>query len=105
MAEDTEGNYIPDWATTPPSQRKTVSAPAFDIVLAGCLSNGWKVTSDGPTGVQLEKPKKMRGLDKVCLVFGLVTLCVFGLGLIFILIAVLDYCFFTKPEMRFLPRR
>ncbi len=68
------------------------------------VQSGWKVVSDGPTGIQLEGPKKMRGLDKLCLAIGILTFWLYGLGLIFIFLALVDYAFLTKPETKFIPR-
>jgi hypothetical protein len=68
------------------------------------IKEGWKIVSDGPSGVQLSGPKKMHGADQLCLVFGILTFWIYGLGFIFIVIAMLDYWFMTKPEMKFLRR-
>ena len=68
------------------------------------LNAGWKITHEGPSGTQLEAPKKMRLLDKVCLVAGILT-AFWGIGILLMLIAVLDYAFFTKPETRLFPSR
>ena len=68
------------------------------------LASGWEVTSEGPSGIQLAGTKQMRGLDKACLVFGVCTLIFWGIGLIFILIAVLDYALMTKRPTKFLVR-
>ena len=64
---------------------------------------GWKVISDGPSGVQLEGTKQMKGLDKACLVLGIITVF-WGIGFLFILLALLDYWLMTKSETRFIAR-
>lgn len=51
-----------------------------------------------------KKPKKMRKLDVVALVLGVVLLFAYGLGLILILAAFLDYAFLTKEQTKFIPR-
>lgn len=66
------------------------------------LDDGWKVTSDGPNGMQLER-KTMKGLDKACLVLGVLTL-IWGIGVFFIIIALIDYFALTKPEVKFIAR-
>jgi len=76
----------------------------FDSELRSFVDKGWEIVSDGPSGVQLKAPKAMTGMDKACCVFGFLTLIFWGIGLIFILIAVLDYAFFSKQETKFLPR-
>jgi hypothetical protein len=76
----------------------------FDGELRGYIENGWEIMSDGPSGVQLRAPKTMKGLDKACLVFGILTVIFWGIGLFFIFIAVLDYAFFTERDSVFIPR-
>jgi hypothetical protein len=68
------------------------------------IKAGWRIVSETAAGVQLEKPKSMRALDKGALVLGILCLAFWGLGIILIAIALLDYAFFTKAEMKFLPR-
>jgi hypothetical protein len=67
------------------------------------LGAGWNIVSDGPSGIQLQR-KKMKGLDKACLILGGVLIFAYGIGLFFILIALIDYFFLTKPETLFVPR-
>lgn len=69
------------------------------------ISAGWHIIADGPSGVQLAAPKKMRGLDQACAVIGVI--CLFfswPLGLFLFVLAGFDYAFFTKPATKFLPR-
>jgi len=68
------------------------------------LREGWLIVSDGLSGAQLQKPKVMRRLDKICLVIGVITIPIYGLGLFLVLLALLDYAYFTKQETMFLPR-
>jgi hypothetical protein len=77
----------------------------FDQAVRAYSEAGWEVVSDGPTGIKFKGPKKMRGLDKACLVFGFLTCWLYGIGLIFIGLAMLDYWFLTKPPTIFLNRR
>jgi hypothetical protein len=77
----------------------------FDEAVKAYNEAGWEIMSDGPTGIKFQAPKKMKGLDKACLVFGILTFWFYGLGLIFIVIALIDYCLLTKPESIFLNRK
>ena len=81
-------------------------APTFDEALREKLKAGWTVKSDGPSGVQLEAPKKMKSLDKGAAVLG-AALVVFvpPLGGLLIVAAVVDYAFLTKPETMFVARK
>ena len=49
---------------------------------------GWKVVSRTDSSVQLVKPKQW---NSTLLIMGLVLLIIFGVGLIFLLLAMLDY--------------
>lgn len=83
----------------------TASGPlGYSDALAKALNRGWVMVSEGPSGAQLRKPKKMSSLDKVCLGLGIPLLFLFGVGLILILVAVLDYAFFTKEKTAFISR-
>jgi hypothetical protein len=99
-------NWLPP--RPPPITRKEEAAtPAFSTLenqVRNYVLNGWRVISDGPTGVQLEGPKVMSSQDNICLILGFAGLLLFGLGIILIVFAVLDHCFFTKPPTVFLPR-
>ena len=72
--------------------------------IAKLISQRWEVISDGPTGVQLRAPRKMKKLDLLCIVLGLPMVFFYGLGLILIGLGLLDYFLFTESEMKFLPR-
>jgi len=87
------------------------AATTLQQKIAALVSQRWEVISDGPTGVQLRAPKKLRKLDWLCLALGLVclglgfrTAIFYGLGLILVGIALLDYAVLTKAETKFLPR-
>lgn len=76
----------------------------FDQQLAAYLKQGYKIVSDGQSGVQLEK-KEMRFLDKCALVFGAVLIIFFWPAAILAFIVVLiDYYLLTKPKTVFLGR-
>ena len=90
--------------TTTTRQTAPAAGGTFDQQLDRLLASGWKVKTDGPTGVQLIGPKKMRLLDKLALGFGVLTFWFYGLGIFFIVIALIDYAAFTKPAEQFLRR-
>jgi hypothetical protein len=81
------------------------AAVTYDVALQGALKSGWIMVSEGPSGAQLKKPKKMRGLDKLCLLAG-VAVGLFNVivGGFLILIAVVDYAVLTKDRTQFLSR-
>lgn len=93
---------IDSTTTTPPIPIKP--KPTVDEQVAAAVKEGYQIASDGPTGIQLVKPKKMTLGDKLCLIFGVLTCWIFGIGLFFILIAALDYWFFTKAKTKFIAR-
>lgn len=76
----------------------------FNSELKGYVDSGWDIVSDGPSGVQLKAPRKMKGLDKGCLVVGAVLIVAYGVGLLLIAIALVDYYVLTPRETKFLPR-
>ena len=89
------------------------AAAALQRQVAELAAQHWEVISDGPSGVQLRKPKKMKrsgqvwlGLGLLTLILGLVKLkaLVCGLGLVIIAFVIVDYYVYTKPETKFLPR-
>lgn len=65
------------------------------------IENGWEMVSEGPSGAQLKKPKKMRTQTKVVLWIGVVLLVAAGLGVLFIILALLDYAM-QKDQTYFL---
>lgn len=74
-------------------------APTFDEQLNDYLAKGYKVISDGPTGIQLEGPKKMTGLVQGALIIGGLLTFVYGIGLIVIAFALIDYAMTRKPSV------
>jgi hypothetical protein len=77
----------------------------YSETLAQLTSDGWLLVTEGTSGAQLKKPKKMKTLDSVCAIAGVVFLFFFWpIGLLLILIAVLDLAFFTKERTHFLSR-
>ena len=69
------------------------------------IAQGWELKSEGPSGAQLVGAKKMRTLDRICLWLGILTVVFYGVGLIFIIIAMIDYAFFTVRAKYYLPNR
>lgn len=65
------------------------------------ILQGWRVTSDGPTGTQLQAPKRMKNSDLVAMFAGVVLIPFFGIGLFIIGAAVVDYVR-RKPETKFI---
>lgn len=87
------------------------AAGALQHQIAELVNLRWEVISDGPSGVQLRAPKKIKVIDLVCLVIGAVCMIVglpnlvfYGLGVILVGLGLIDYFIFTKPQMKFLPR-
>lgn len=73
------------------------------VTLQDHVEAGWKILSDGPSGVQLEGPKQMRLQTKVAIIIGIPLVFVYGLGLIIILLAMLDHAM-AKPPTVFLAK-
>jgi len=71
------------------------------------VKDGWTIIADGPSGTQLQAPRKMRASDSVLLLIGV--LCgVFVsliLGAALVCAALVDYWFLVKPETVFLARK
>lgn len=78
----------------------------YDSALKNALSKGWVVASEGPSGAQLRKPKRMRLLDTLCLVTGVGVAMLYNLllGGALVLAAVIDYALLTKERTAFLSR-
>lgn len=73
--------------------------------IAHLMKEGWKITADGPSGVQLTAPKKMRVSGKGLMIVGAVLfVIVLPAGILCWMAAGFDYFFFTKSEIRFIPR-
>jgi preprotein translocase subunit SecF len=83
----------------------TTNETTYSETLAKLTADKWQVVNEGPSGAQLRQPKKMKTLDTIVLVLGVV--CLFfawPLGLLFIVLALLDLAFFTKERTHFLSR-
>ena len=80
------------------------AAEALLQQIAELVAQGWEVISDGPSGVQLRAPKKIKRIDLICLIVGVPTVVFYGLGLILIGLGLIDYFVFTKAPTKFLPR-
>lgn len=83
---------------------KQEAAGALQQQISAYVAQRWEVISDGPSGVQLRAPKKMKMIDLICLILGLPMVFFWGLGLILIGLGLIDYFVFTKSETKFLPR-
>lgn len=66
--------------------------------IAAYTARGWEIVSQSESSVQLRKPKKW---SMPLLVLGVVLLLLFGAGLIFLLLAVVDYAI-KKERMIFI---
>ena len=85
------------------------AATTLQAQVAGLVARHWEVISDGPSGVQLRAPRKLRLLQLLGIVLGLASFALgtltpmaYGFGLILIGLALLDYYVFTKRETKFL---
>jgi hypothetical protein len=67
------------------------------------LAQGWVVLSEGPSGAQMELPKKMKTQTKVALVIGLILILLWGFGFLVIIAALIDYAM-QKKETKFIAR-
>lgn len=77
---------------------------AFEAEFKARTAKGWKVVSNGPDGMELQGPKKMKLIDQAFLALGILTLVLYGLGVVFIAFALLDYYVYTPPETMTLRR-
>jgi len=87
------------------------AATALQQHVAKLVAKKWEVISDGPSGVQLRAPKKLRkfdwlalGLGLLCFGLGFLTVLAYGFGLILVALGLLDYFVLTKAQTVFLPR-
>jgi hypothetical protein len=70
--------------------------PSFEEAVRRLTALGWKVTSDGPTGVQMQGPKTMNSLHRVLLGVGFVLLFVqLVAGIVLIAAALIGYAALT----------
>jgi hypothetical protein len=74
------------------------------------LSRGWTVIKTERRGVVLTGQKTMSGRSKFFIAAGIVLLCLFhfgalwpSVGAVFLVLAVVDYKFVTKPPTKFFP--
>ncbi len=79
----------------------TPAPESFDTALRRELAAGWVVVSDGPSGVQLRKPKHFDWKYRLMVLLGLFTLA-WGGYLIWLLVAL--RWFTQKEETQFLMR-
>ena len=87
--------------------RSSTPAPVvnYDAVLQELVGKKWEMVSEGPSGAQLKGPKKMRMLDKGCLVLGAALLLFQPIvGAILVAVALVDFAFLTKQPTHFLSR-
>ena len=85
------------------------AATKLQAQVAGLVAQHWEVISDGPSGVQLRAPRKLRLLQVLGFVLGLVSFALgtltpmaYAFGFILIGLALLDYYVFTNRETKFL---
>ena len=75
----------------------------YTRLLKAALAEGWIMISEGPSGAQLELPKKMKTQTKVALVLGFFLLFLWGLGVIVMIAALIDYAM-QKKQTKFISR-
>ena len=85
------------------------AATTLQAQVAGLVARHWEVISDGPSGVQLRAPRKLKLIQLLGIVLGLASFALgtltpmaYGFGLILVGLALLDYYVFTKRETKFL---
>lgn len=71
--------------------------------LKAALAEGWIMISEGSSGAQLELPKKIKNQTKVALVVGFLLVFLWGLGLLVIAAALIDYAM-QKKQTKFIMR-
>ncbi|MFA5262343.1 MAG: hypothetical protein WC378_00860 [Opitutaceae bacterium] len=68
------------------------------------ISEGWKIISDGPSGMQLQEPRRLGNLGKVFLALGILAVLFFWLaGLVLMGFSLAAYLL-SKQETRFFPK-
>lgn len=94
------GNLI---LKAPQSQQKS-DQQLLDEYIARQTAKGWQIINRTETSVQLRKPRQW---SSILLVLGLILLCLYGAGLIVLLLALVDYLlqkeqvvFVTVSELR-----
>lgn len=71
--------------------------------LKEALGKGWIMISEGPSGAQLELPKRMKGQTKGAIIVGILLVFLYGIGVIIIAAALIDYAM-QKKETQFISR-
>lgn len=90
-------------------------APVYAGIVKRMIEEGWQVQAEGPLGAQLQKPRKMRVLDKIALVLGFSLVAItflfnfrpfnfFPWGCLFIAMALVDFMVFTRTPTYFVFR-
>jgi len=87
-------------ATKPPSE---TTDQRYKRELAEALSNKWIMLAEGPSGAQLELPKIMRIQTKVALIIGFLLTFAWGIGIIIIIGALIDYAM-QKKQTKFIAK-
>lgn len=82
-----------------------VPPPSYPEALARLLNSGWQMVSEGPSGAYRIECLHLLRLLYLRAALGVVLLFfAWPLGLLFILLAILDFAFFTKERTHFLSR-
>jgi len=76
------------------------------------LAKGWTIIETKRRGIVLVGQKRMRGRSMLLIVGGIILLGLFhfglfwpGMGLLFLIMAVVDYRFATSPPTKFFPAK
>ena len=84
-----------------PVDSSALSAHTLDVY----LKRGYKIVSDGPVGVQLEAPRRMRMSTKLLFVLAVVMLYVYWpIALVLSVLVLIDYLALTPTDKVFLRR-
>lgn len=75
----------------------------YSSILTQLTADGWVVVNESSSGAQLKLPKKMRTQTKWALGIGAVLVLVYGLGLLVMAFALIDYAV-QKDRTHFLSR-
>ena len=102
---------MPEWkevATRWQSASVPPAVPAntddrYRAELRAALAEGWVLLSEGPSGAQLELPRRMKTQTKIALVLGFLLVLAWGFGLIIVAAALIDYAL-QKKETKFIAR-
>lgn len=102
---------IPSKSDPNPGSNEPVIPEDLSSEIRIWLDRGWKIIPSKRRGIVLSGEKHMRGLTKLLLILGILLLAAFffhqpligAVGVLFVIGAVLDYRFNTKPETKFFP--